>query len=100
MYVIKQSVDFSLWLSQLRDKQAKAIIVDRIKRAIKGNFGDHKNLGGGLYEMRIHFGKGYRIYYTQIEDVVYLLLNAGSKSGQQHDIQNARTMISYLEKEE
>ena len=66
----------------------------RIKRAQGGNFGDHKPLAntGGIYEMRIFKGNGYRVYYAQEGDTVYLLLLGGSKDSQQSDIAKACTL--------
>jgi putative addiction module killer protein len=68
-------------------------VLARIRSAELGNFGDHKPLGGGLFEMRIHYGPGYRLYYARREDVVYLLLMGGSKATQARDIKRANDML-------
>lgn len=77
---------FDKWLSNLRDGKARIKIVRRIERAEQGNFGDHKPVAGPIWEMRIDYGPGYRLYYTQQNNVIYLLLCGGTKSSQQEDI--------------
>lgn len=77
---------FDKWLTSLRDSKAKIKIVRRIERAGQGNFGDHKNVGGPIWEMRVDYGPGYRLYYAQKGSVVYVLLCGGGKSSQQSDI--------------
>lgn len=86
--------NFAHWLEKLKNPIAKATIARRIKNAIKGNFGDHKLLAGtgGLYEMRIDTGKGYRIYYAQKGEIIYILLHGGDKSTQQTDIDKAKAI--------
>lgn len=92
MYKILRSSVFAAWLDRLPDEKAKARISVRIISAEKGNFGDCAPVGEGIFEMRIHFGPGYRIYYTRRGKVVYLLLCGGDKSSQKRDIQRAKTM--------
>jgi len=62
MFVLRQSNVFSGWLRQLKDMEAKARIITRLQQAERGNFGDCRSLGEGLWEMRIDVGKGYRVY--------------------------------------
>lgn len=76
------------WLSSL-DKTIKARILARIKRFEDGNFGDVKNLGGSLFEARLFFGPGYRLYYSVIDGKIILLLFGGDKDNQNRDIQKA-----------
>lgn len=66
----------------------------RLQRAQDGNFGDHKLLAdtGGIYEMRIFKGNGYRIYYAQEGQNIYLLLSGGGKDNQQSDIDKAKQL--------
>lgn len=90
---IKTTEEFDNWLLNLKNKIAKMAIIKRIDRARRGNFGDHKPLGGGLYEMRIATGAGYRVYYIQSGSTLYFLLCGGDKSTQQADINKARSMI-------
>ncbi|MCK3654957.1 addiction module antitoxin RelB [Pasteurellaceae bacterium Macca] len=92
MNTIKQTKIFKKWLKSLKDPLAKISIARRIERAENGNFGDYKSVGGGVHEMRIDTGKGYRIYYTQKGGVIYILLCGGNKTTQQADIKQAQTM--------
>lgn len=80
------------WFKSIKDPIAKIAIVKRIERAKHGNFGDHKSVGNSIYEMRIAVGKGYRVYYSQVGDVIYLLINGGDKSTQQADIEKAKAL--------
>lgn len=93
MYILKFSPEFGEWLSALRDIKAKVKIITRLERAAKGNFGDVKPLGGGLFEMRENYGPGYRIYYTRQGEIIFLLLIGGNKSSQARDIATARGML-------
>ncbi|WP_208541722.1 MULTISPECIES: type II toxin-antitoxin system RelE/ParE family toxin [Bartonella] len=74
------------WLHKLRDMQAKTAIIRRLNRLEQGNFGDFRPLRDGIYELRIHIGPGYRIYYTQLGKTVLLLLCGGTKRTQNTDI--------------
>jgi putative addiction module killer protein len=99
MNTLLQTDEFRAWLGELRDIRAKAVIFNRLDRATKGNFGDAKALGGGVSEMRIDSGPGYRIYYTRRGEIVYLLLVGGNKSTQARDIQHAKSLLKSLPKE-
>ncbi len=77
-------------ISRLRDPRAKAKIATRISRLATGNFGDCKALGHGVYELRIDWGPGYRVYYGMVGAVCVLLLCAGDKRKQAADIERAR----------
>ena len=96
MNTIVRTDVFDLWLSTLKDVRAKARIITRIRSAERGNFGDCRPVGAGVLEMRIHSGPGYRVYFTQVGDVVYLLLCGGTKRGQDRDITRARDMARLL----
>lgn len=78
-------------LRALRDQNAGSRIMQRVQRLEWGNFGDHKSLGGGLWELRIDYGPGYRVYYCLEGRRIVLLLCAGDKRDQQADIRRART---------
>lgn len=80
---------FDKWLASLRDRKAKIKIVRRIERAEQGNFGDHKPVEGPIWEMRIDYGPGYRLYYARQGETIYLFLCGGDKSSQQADIRMA-----------
>lgn len=92
MFTINDTETFRLWLTKLKDPIGKVAVLRRIGRAQKGNFGDHKPVGEGVFEMRIPTGPGYRVYYMQAAEVVYLLLVGGDKSSQQIDIEKAQQM--------
>lgn len=99
MNIILKSDEFDAWLSGLRNKKAKAKIALRVERAEQGNFGDCEAVGDGVSEMRIHYGSGYRLYFTRRGEIVYLLLLGGDKSTQQRDIRKAVEMANNLPKE-
>jgi putative addiction module killer protein len=84
---------FGHWLSRLGDSRAQAKVASRIDRLAVGNFGDCKSLGDGLYELRIDWGPGYRIYYAIIGKACVLLLCGGDKRKQPSDINRARTYL-------
>ena len=85
---------FDNWFRKIRDKRTRAQVLTRLDRLELGNFGDHKSLGNGLAELRIHSGSGIRVYYTKIGNTVVLLLCGGTKGSQAADIIKAR---EYLE---
>lgn len=99
MITFKKSDLFEAWFAALKDTRAKARILARVLSAEKGNFGDCQPVGSGVSEMRIHYGPGYRLYYTRRGEVVYLLLLGGDKSTQKCDIARALEMAARLEKD-
>lgn len=99
MYIIEETEIFAQWLEQLTDPMAVVAIVTRIERARFGNFGDHKSVGDGIFEMRITKGKGYRIYYARKGEITYLLTNGGDKSTQPNDIKRAKQIWEEIKKE-
>lgn len=80
------------WLNAL-DGSFRKRINQRILHIEEGNFGDHKKISDDISELRFDFGKGYRIYYTQINGVVVLLINGGDKSDQSNDIEKAQKLL-------
>jgi len=92
MNTILQTSVFKGWLAGLKDMKAMAAILLRIDRAAQGNFSDCKSVDDGVYEMRIHTGPGYRLYYVQRGKTVYLLLCGGRKGSQLRDIKKAKQM--------
>ena len=99
MNIILRTAVFDTWLSKLNDSRGKARIIERIRSAERGNFGDCESVGKGVSEMRIHSGPGYRVYFSRTGDVVYVLLCGGTKRGQQRDIAKAQEMARQLEEE-
>ncbi|WP_150538270.1 type II toxin-antitoxin system RelE/ParE family toxin [Actinobacillus vicugnae] len=98
IFIIEQTPIFHHWLKTLKNPIARVTIARRIERASFGNFGDHKALGMGLWEMRIDTGAGYLVYYAQKREIIYLLLNGGDKSTQEKDIEKARKIWTELQK--
>ena len=89
-YLTAQGDDpYALWLMSLADRQARARILIRVGRIASGNFGDVKPVGEGVWEARIDWGPGYRIYYAQAGQRLILLLVGGDKRKQQTDIELA-----------
>lgn len=80
---------YAQWLAGLADRQAKARVLVRVLRMAAGNFGDCKPLQGGVWEFRIDYGPGYRVYYAQAGKRLILLLAGGDKRRQQADIATA-----------
>jgi putative addiction module killer protein len=78
------------WIEGLRDRQAKARIKTRLDRLADGNFGDHHDVGEGVYELRIDWGPGYRVYCARIGELILLLLCGGDKRTQDKDIKRAK----------
>ena len=97
MITIHQTEIFDRWLEGLTDQRAVNRIVQRIVRMRSGLFGDVKAVGGGVSEMRIDHGPGYRVYYTQRGQVVVILLCGGDKGSQARDIARAKSLAVELE---
>ncbi len=95
-YEVIKSATFLNWLEGLRDRNVQARIAIRIDRIEEGNFGDHRSVGGGVSEIRVNVGQGYRIYYTIRNRITVILLCGGDKSSQRQDIRRARQMASEL----
>lgn len=96
MKIIHTTDVFSEWFAGLRDKQAARRIQARIDRAEDGNFGDCEPVGEGVSEMRIHYGPGYRVYFTQRGMEIVILLAGGDKSTQPKDIKTAQELARQL----
>lgn len=91
---IRQTTVYAEWFAALRDLRAKARINARIRRLSLSNPGDIKSLGGGISELRIDYGPGYRIYLVQHGTTLVLLLTGGDKSHQKADILRARELAA------
>ena len=92
MIEVRQTIEFSDWLHRLKDVSATARIVARIRRMELGNPGDARSVGGGVVEMRIAYGPGYRVYYVHRGAEIVILLCAGDKRTQRQDIKRARAL--------
>jgi putative addiction module killer protein len=93
MFIVKETELFSKWLLKLKDIKGKVAILRRVSRMKDGNFGDHKSVGDGVSELRITVGAGYRVYYTQREETIIILLIGGDKSTQSKDIAKAKKIV-------
>jgi len=93
MYTVYRSSLFDSWVRSLRDRATQARIFNRIRNVEMGNMGDYKPLGGGLFELRVHHGPGYRLYFTRQGETIIFLLAGGDKSSQGKDIQRARKLM-------
>jgi len=100
MFEIRTTPVFDAWFDALRDRQAQVRIRVRMRRLSMGNAGDHRNLKGGVSELRIDVGPGYRVYYCLREQTVYVLLCGGDKRTQQADIEAAQAMVEQLKQQE
>ena len=89
MVEIRKSENYVKWFDGLRDIQAQQRIEMRINRLLLGHSGDAKPVGQGLSELRINYGPGYRVYYTQRGKTLVILLAGGDKSTQSKDIRAA-----------
>ena len=97
-YTIESTDTFNDWLDNLRDRQARQKIAARIRLIeTEGYFGDHKSVGDGISELRIHAGAGYRVYYTQRGGKLIILLAGGDKDSQTRDITRAKQTLNDIE---
>jgi putative addiction module killer protein len=94
---VKKTDAYRDWLDRLRDQAGRARILVRVDRLIHGNPGDHRNLQGGVSELKIDFGPGYRVDYTQRGEQLLLLLIGGDKSSQAKDIAKAQRLVKDFE---
>ena len=97
MFEVLQTPVFQSWFEALRDGLAQKRILVRIGRLERGNFGDTKSVGGGVSELRLPHGPGYRLYYAMRGEEIVLLLCGGDKSSQSRDIRRAHEMLTELE---
>ena len=88
---------FAAWFKGMRDRAAAARIAIRIDRLALGNPGQHRNLTSGVREMKIDYGPGYRVYFTERAGEIVILLCGGDKKSQDADIAAAIRMVSELE---
>ena len=97
MITVRETDNFKKWIRDLKDRNGQSIIIARIRRISTGNFGDTKPVGGGISELRIDYGPGYRVYFTQLDQEIVILLCGGDKSTQSRDIEYAKRIAENLE---
>ena len=97
MLILKTTPEFDRWLAGIRDRMVVQRLNARLRKATLGNLGDVKPVGGGVYEMREHFGPGWRMYYVRRGEVVVLMLGGGVKSTQAADIARAVNRAATVE---
>ena len=97
MYSIKTLPEFSAWLDGLKDRVTRLRLARRLDKAQRGNLGDVKVVGDGVFEMREHFGPGWRMYYIQRDETLLIMLGGGEKSTQSNDIAKAIKLSTLLE---
>jgi len=94
------SSPFEDWYNSLRDNKAKNRIQLRLDRIGQGNLGDYRSVGEGVFELRIDYGPGYRVYFGQVGSMIVFLLCGGDKSSQKQDICTAKEYWADYEKRE
>lgn len=96
-YTVKRLNEFSDWLNGLKDGLTRQRLIKRLRKAQLGNLGDVEPVGDGVFEMREHFGPGWRMYYIQRGEMLIVMLGGGDKSTQQADIRRAVALAKCLE---
>ena len=97
MITIRRMPEFDQWLNGIRDVKTKTRLIARLRKASAGLPGDVKSVGAGVYEMREHFGPGWRMYYIQRGSVLIVMLGGGDKSTQSADIEKAQMLATTIE---
>jgi putative addiction module killer protein len=95
MYEVRTTQAYDEWLDTL-DRKAKARITLRLIKAELGNLGDVESVGDGIFEMREHFGPGYRIYFKNQNKKIIIILGGGDKSTQKKDIKKAKELADKM----
>ncbi|MDP2951397.1 MAG: type II toxin-antitoxin system RelE/ParE family toxin [bacterium] len=90
-YVLPSKISpFKEWFYSLKDSKIKSIVLTRINRVVLGNLGDCRSLGETIYELKIHYGPGLRLYFGIVENIIIILLLGGTKKSQKQDIAKAK----------
>ncbi|HEY2291744.1 MAG TPA: type II toxin-antitoxin system RelE/ParE family toxin [Thermoanaerobaculia bacterium] len=100
MLTLRQTEAFTEWLRQLRDERARARINVRLRRLSEGNAGQVRSVGGGVSELKIDYGPGYRVYFTRRGLEIVVLLCGGDKGSQSRDIEAAKKLALLVGREE
>ncbi|MGQ4276132.1 type II toxin-antitoxin system RelE/ParE family toxin [Pseudidiomarina sp. E22-M8] len=94
---IQTTVQFIDWMDRLKDLSGRARVQTRVQRLAMGNPGKYRNLKHGVSELKIDVGPGYRVYYTERENVLIILLCGGDKTSQNKDVKLAYELVKGLE---
>lgn len=97
MIEIQETISYRRWIRRIKDDKTIALINSRLSRVAIGNVGDVKNVGDTIWELRINYGPGYRIYFTWRGSEMIILLGGGDKDTQSKDIEKARKMAREVE---
>jgi putative addiction module killer protein len=97
VYTIKRTEEFANWLARIKDGLTRRRLATRLRKASLGNLGDIKPVGEGVFEMREHFGAGWRMYYIQRGATLIVMLGGGDKSTQSADIAKAIKLAATIE---
>ena len=100
MIELRQTPVFAAWLRSVKDSVTRARIAARVQRLAFGNPGDARPVGGGVSELRLHFGPGYRVYFVPRGAMLIILLCGGDKATQDRDITLALHMTQALDEED
>ena len=96
VYEIELAEDFSNWLDNLKDSKVRKVVVKSIRTISLGTFGDVRSLNNGLFEAKIHYGAGYRLYFVNCGKRIIIMLCGGDKSSQNKDIKKARELAKEI----
>jgi len=94
---VKKLNRFKDWISSVPDERVRAAIAQRVERLAMGLPGDVESVGGGIFELRIHLGAGWRVYFIEVGDTLILLLTGGMKKSQAQDIKMARQILTDIQ---
>ncbi|MFT5697861.1 MAG: putative addiction module killer protein [Desulforhopalus sp.] len=97
MVTVKTLPEFDTWLDGLKDRTTRLRLSRRLDKAQRGNIGDVKPVGDGIFEMREYFGPGWRMYYAKRGDTIIVMLGGGDKGSQVADIAKAKKRETMLE---
>ena len=92
MYSVIETAEFTDWLTGLKDRPTRIRLARRLNKARRGNLGDTKPVGDGVFEMREFFGPGWRMYYVERSGALVVMLGGGEKSSQANDIKRAKKL--------
>lgn len=97
MIEIRELAEFTDWLASLKDNKTRLRLARRLEKAQGGNFGDISPVGDSVFEMREHFGPGWRMYFIRRGQIVIVMLGGGDKATQRADIETAKKLAKTLE---